>query len=104
MTSNTVDHDKLLQIMYDMGFPTDAIEIVKDVYTNAATTVVAPQGSTAPIPVDRGTIQGDTLSPFLFLVFIEPLLRWLHCGQRGYKYGCLTDLADKERYQSASPA
>jgi hypothetical protein len=24
------DHDITLQIMYDMGFPTDAIEVVKD--------------------------------------------------------------------------
>lgn len=25
-----LDHDLLLQIMYDMGFPTDAIDVVKD--------------------------------------------------------------------------
>ena len=41
-------------------------------------------GNTSPIPIQRGTLQGDTLSPFLFAVFMEPLLRWLVVGSRGY--------------------
>ncbi len=86
---NTVDHDKLLQIMYDMGFPTDAVEVVRDVYSNATTTVLTDVGPTAPINMDRGTIQGDTLSPFLFLEFIEPLLQWLQSGGRGHRFMCL---------------
>jgi len=27
---NTTDHDRMLWIMYDLGFPTDAIEVVKN--------------------------------------------------------------------------
>ena len=62
-----------------LGFPTDAIEAVKHLYTQASTQIRLPSGgSTDPIPVERGTIQGDTLSPFLFLLYLEPLLRWLH--------------------------
>ena len=36
------------------------------------------------IPIYRGTLEGDTLSPFLFTIFMEPLLRWLAVGSRGY--------------------
>jgi hypothetical protein len=100
---NTTDHDKLLQIMYDMGFPNIAIDNIRGIYRMACTTVLTPYGPTSPIPVGRGTIQGDTLSPFLFLVFMEPLLRWLHCGGRGYKFGCLEPI-DKLHNQCSSPA
>ncbi len=73
---NTTDHDRMLWIM-DLGFPTDAIEVVKtNLYQNATTHVRLPQGGhTDQIPVEKGTMQGDTLSPFLFLLYMEPLLR-----------------------------
>ncbi|KAJ9532315.1 hypothetical protein QJQ45_010378 [Haematococcus lacustris] len=83
---NTTCQDKLLWIMHDLGFPTDATDAVKDLYTGATTRFRTPYGPTDPVPVDRGTIQGDSLSPFLFLIYIEPLLRWLQVGARGYKF------------------
>ena len=43
---DTIDHDKLLQIMYDLGFPTDAINVIGDLYTNATTKVKLPMGKT----------------------------------------------------------
>ncbi|KAJ9520002.1 hypothetical protein QJQ45_014732, partial [Haematococcus lacustris] len=87
---NTTCQDKLLWIMHDLGFPTDATDAVKDLYTGATTRFRTPYGPTDPVPVDRGTIQGDSLSPFLFLIYIEPLLRWLQVGARGYKFKSAT--------------
>jgi len=84
---NTTDHDKLLIIMFDLGFPTDAIDVVKNLYYQAHTRIRLPSGCTGDIPVERGTIKGDSLSPFLFLNYMEPLLRWLHAGNRGYMHG-----------------
>eukprot|EP00878_Enallax_costatus_P030022 GHUV01032612.1.p1 GENE.GHUV01032612.1~~GHUV01032612.1.p1 ORF type:complete len:221 (+),score=24.67 GHUV01032612.1:176-838(+) len=86
---DTISHDKLLVILYDLGFPTDAIEVVKDLYKGARTTIQTPHGPTNNIVIDRGTIQGDSLSPFLFILYIEPLLRWLKAGRKGYKVGAL---------------
>ena len=75
--------------MYDLGFPTDAINAIEDLYTNATTHVKLPMGKTDAVNINAGTIQGDSLSTFLFLMFMEPLLRWLQSGGRGYQYACL---------------
>ena len=34
----------------------------------------------------------------LFLMYIEPLLRWLYVGGRGYQHGCLADSRDETGY------
>eukprot|EP00983_Pelagomonas_calceolata_P073735 1152259-Pelagomonas_calceolata.AAC.3 len=87
---NTTDHDRMLWIMYDLGFPTDSIDTVKNLYEDATNKVRLPLGgSTRQMPVERGTIHGDTLSPLLFLLYMEPLLRWLHVGGRGYQHSCI---------------
>jgi hypothetical protein len=87
---NTTEHNRILWIMYDLSFPTDTIDAVKNLYENANTQVKLPSGvCTGQKPVARGTIQGDTLSPFLFLLYMEPLLRNLHVGGRGYVHTCI---------------
>ena len=65
----TVQHNprKMRMIMHDIGFPQDSIEVVRDLYMDATTEITLQQRTTASITVERGTIQGDTLSPTLFL-------------------------------------
>ncbi len=99
---NTTDHDKLLCIMHDLGFPDDAVEVIAELYTDAITKIKLYFAETGPIKIERGTIQGDTLSPLLFLIFIEPLLRWLQSGGRGDKYGCLSKSLHADHTTSAS--
>ena len=43
---NMVDHDKLLCIIYDLGIPTDAIEVVKGIFQESKTTINLPVGRT----------------------------------------------------------
>ena len=86
---NTIDHDKLLIIMNHLGFPDDCIHVIRDLYTNAHTCFLVAGGETPPVKIDRGTLQGDSLSPLLFIIFMEPLLRWLQSGGRGYQFGSI---------------
>jgi hypothetical protein len=66
---NMLDQDKLLQIMFDLGF--QLTRSTRAQPEGATTSVRWGQDSTPPIPMERGSIQGD--SPLLFLLYIEPL-------------------------------
>ena len=81
---NRVNHRKLLKIMRDLGFPPTLVDLVAAIYKNSTTDIQTPHGSTPRMPIDRGTIQGDSLSPILFAIYLEPLLRWLQIGDSGY--------------------
>ena len=86
---NTIDQDDMLAIMFDLGFPCDSLAVVHAMYTGATTVVALPAGRTAPIPVQRGTLQGNIMSPLLFNLYMTPLVRWLQFGALGYSFGCL---------------
>ena len=60
---NNIDHNKVLLIMRGLGVPENCIEGVKDLCTDARTESILPAGNTNPIKIERGTIQGDSLSP-----------------------------------------
>ena len=81
---NTIDHDKLLVIMYDLSLPVDCIEPAKNLYQDAETTFLLPYGETGPVEIERGTLQGDSLSPLLFLIVRVQPIRWVHSGGREY--------------------
>ena len=96
---NGVDHRRLFAAMHDMGVPMDCIEVIQDLYTDASTQVSTPHGKTSDVPfLGRGTVQGDSLSPLVFLLCIEPLLRWLAEGDRGYRLGTSAESLDGLAY------
>ena len=53
-------------------------------YTSATTVFLTPHGPTPLIPIQRGTLQGDPLSPLLFDFAVEPLNRWIEHDGLGY--------------------
>jgi len=70
-----------------LGYPTNATKFVGNIYSNSTTKYTREFfGTTKPIHIQQGTIQQDILSPYLFLLFLEPLVRWLHINQLEYTF------------------
>ena len=79
---------KFAIIMKDLGYPEDAVKLIGNIYSHSNTIFTGEHfGQTKKIPIQRGTIQGNTLSSYLFIIFLEPLLQWLQNGKHGYTLG-----------------
>ena len=71
----SIDHPRLLAIMTDLGYPEDVVTVIGNIYSQSTTTYVGGHfGKTHPIPIQRGTIQGDTLSHIYSLSFSNHFL------------------------------
>ena len=79
---------RIVDVLQLLGLPPDALRAVQDMYTNATTSLRLPVGTSERIAFNRGTLQGDTLSPLIFLLFIEPLIQWINAEDHGYHPGC----------------
>ena len=62
--------------------------LIGNIYSNSNTIFTGEHfGKTKLILIQIGTIQDDTLSPYIFLIFLETLLRWQQRGNNGYTFG-----------------
>ena len=83
----SIDHARLLAIMKIFGYPSDVIHLIGNIYSQSSTIFYGEHfGKTLLIPIQRGTIQRDILSPYLFIIFLESLLRLLQQGDNGYTF------------------
>jgi hypothetical protein len=79
-----------------LGLPADFTRLVSNLYSGATTEFITPHGHTTPVGIRRGTLQGDPLSPLLFDLMVEPLIRWLKSSGKGYDIAsCGLKLASK---------
>jgi hypothetical protein len=64
--------------MSDLGYPQDTINPIGNIYSKSSTIFTGTHfGKTKPVHIQRGTIQGDTQSPYLFIISLKQLLQWL---------------------------
>ena len=73
---SSVDHAHLVRSLTFLGLQKDFIRPISNVYSGATTEFVTPHGHTSPVKVWKGTLRDDPLSPLLFDILIEPLIKW----------------------------
>ena len=72
---DSIDRDKMFEILGLYGIPETLIEAIRVLYTNTTSTIMTSDGETEPLEILAGILQGDTLAPFLFIIVLDYVLR-----------------------------
>ena len=80
-------HDLIWHSMRKLGVPEEAVSILMDIYEGSTLTVQTAEGATDDIPQQRGVKQGCPISPLIFNLAIEGLIRGIQSSAaRGYSF------------------
>ena len=82
---DSVDHHKLWKILKEMGIPDHLICLLRNLYAGQETTVRTGHGTTDWFQIGKGVRQGCILSPCLFNLYAEYIMRntWLEEAEAG---------------------
>ena len=70
-----VDHNKLWKILKHMGIPDHLTCLLRNLYAGQEATVRTGHGTTGSFQIGKGVCQGFTLSPCLFNLYAEYIMR-----------------------------
>ena len=70
-----VDHNKLCKILKEMGIPDHLICLLRNLYAGQEATVRTGHGTTDWFQIGKGVRQGCILSPCLFNLYAEYIMR-----------------------------
>eukprot|EP00961_Rhodomonas_salina_P100767 1355827-Rhodomonas_salina.1 len=71
-----------------MGMDERDIILIKELYAYTWLKISTEMGETVRIPTTRGSPQGDTLSPSIFVFFMNLCLRLLDDAGVGFQHTC----------------
>ena len=70
-----VDHNKLWKILKEMGIPDHLTWLLRNLYIDQEATVRTGHGTTDWFQIRKGVHQGCVLSPYLFNLYAEYIIR-----------------------------
>lgn len=83
---DSVDHDKLWNNLISFGAPPHLVSLLHGLYKDQLATVMTEHGETEPFKIGKGVRQGCILSPLLFNLYAEMVVRKVEedcdCGIR----------------------
>ena len=74
-TLDCVDHNNLWEILKEMGIPEHLICLLRNLYAGQEATVRAGHGTTNWFQIGKGVCQGCILSPCLFNLYAQYIMR-----------------------------
>ncbi|CAG5083519.1 Similar to Transposon TX1 uncharacterized 149 kDa protein (Xenopus laevis) [Cotesia congregata] len=90
---DSVPHDKLWSKLYSLGLSPKLLNVIKALYDVTCMQVRVNGELSKPIDITSGVLQGETLSPILFVLYISDLNTFLtNCGAEGLSLGPCTSL------------
>ena len=84
---DNVSYPKLFPTMEEMGFPKHLIKLIEGLYTNQEALIRWNKSHTEPFNILKGVRQGCILSPHLFSVYTEKIMRDADVNNFGIKIG-----------------
>ena len=70
-----MDHDKLWKILKEMAIPDHLTCLLRNLYADQEATVRTGHGTTHWFQIGKGVCQGCILSPYLFNLYAEYIMR-----------------------------
>jgi len=82
-TFDAISHDKHWVTMMDMGYPLHLIDLMAKLYRKQLAKVKVAGTLSEWFPVNKGVRQGCVLSPYLFNILAEMVMRQIPDGFQG---------------------
>jgi hypothetical protein len=99
---DSVDRKRMYQLLADFGLPSKIVRLVEQMYMGSENVVRAASGTSAPFSVLTGVKQGALLSPTLFIIVLDFVLRAAMSGCRGVWIDGSTHLTDLDYADDAA--
>ena len=72
---DSIHRGKMEQILLAYGLPEETVAAIMMLYRNTEVKVRSPDGDTDNFDIVAGVLQGDTLAPYLFIIYLDYVLR-----------------------------
>lgn len=83
---DNVEHWAIKKTLQDYAVPSHLIDLIMALYEDNVAFISTPHGDTKTFPCTKGVRQGDTLSPLLFILVINPILKYIENNFKGYQF------------------
>ena len=78
---DTIHRGKMLAILKAYGIPEELVTTISIMYAYTTDKVITPDGETETFNILAGVLQGDKLSPYLFVIVIDYVMRTALLGR-----------------------